>query len=385
MKKILVLVQGKNGVELHRNILPYLEVQKLIEPEDEIDLRVGLGRVESEEDLVERVLGYDILIYSTTLPDNVLDKLKGKVKLVCDIDDWPDLHRDHPLFKMYKQNGISQKIFSHIKRSDYITTTSKYLADKIKAYNSSVYIFPNALKEEDQFIPSHKDHSRVNIIVAGSSSHVDDMKVLKDVVKELPPDILDKVQFRLCGFDKAVTRYYDDEGKFVKEVINSPDKNPWYEFESYLTNDYKTISKEHMDFLMLGDLRYEYKNPNEPYMRLISKPISSYAEFYNDADILLVPLKANEFNKCKSILKVIEAGVKEVAVIASDVLPYSDVPDSCILKVRNDTRKWVKGIVKLVRDQEYRNSLIQNNKEYVTKNFNLTEIAKNRLEFLKGL
>ena len=61
---------------------------------------------------------------------------------------------------------------------------------------------------------------------------------------------------------------------------------------------------------------------NEPYRRVWTKPITSYASNYNLFDISLAPLKESTFNKVKSQLKVIEAGFHKKAIIAQDFGPY---------------------------------------------------------------
>jgi hypothetical protein len=53
---------------------------------------------------------------------------------------------------------------------------------------------------------------------------------------------------------------------------------------------------------------------NEPYRRVWTKPISTYALNYNLFDISLAPLDEH-FNKVKSQLKVIEAGFHNKAIV----------------------------------------------------------------------
>ena len=63
----------------------------------------------------------------------------------------------------------------------------------------------------------------------------------------------------------------------------------------------------------------EYENvDNEPYRRVWTKPITSYATNYNMFDVSLAPLKESTFNRVKSQLKVIEAGFHKKALIAQD-------------------------------------------------------------------
>jgi hypothetical protein len=72
-----------------------------------------------------------------------------------------------------------------------------------------------------------------------------------------------------------------------------------YQYEKIFTDDYKTISPEYKDFLMKFT-QTEYADiANEPYRRVWTKPISTYALNYNLFDISLAPLD-ELFNKVKS-------------------------------------------------------------------------------------
>jgi glycosyltransferase involved in cell wall biosynthesis len=53
--------------------------------------------------------------------------------------------------------------------------------------------------------------------------------------------------------------------------------------------------------------------------------ITQYAQLYKFFDVSLSPLKNSTFNKCKSELKVVEAGFTRTAIIASNVTPYKEV------------------------------------------------------------
>ena len=113
MKKILVLVQGLNGCSLHRLILPYRELQRIIKSEDNIEIKVGLGSVKDEDELVEKILEYDILIFHNSLPGNTLDRIKDKIITICDIDDSLHLPLSHPLYQTYVTYNIV-KILTYI-------------------------------------------------------------------------------------------------------------------------------------------------------------------------------------------------------------------------------------------------------------------------------
>ena len=96
----------------------------------------------------------------------------------------------------------------------------------------------------------------------------------------------------------------------------------WFKYEQIFTDNFTIVSPEYREYL-LNFKQEEYKDvANEPYRRVWTKPITSYASNYNLFDISLAPLEENLFNKVKSQLKVIEAGFHKKAIIAQDFGPY---------------------------------------------------------------
>ncbi len=64
-------------------------------------------------------------------------------------------------------------------------------------------------------------------------------------------------------------------------------------------------------------------------------------------DLALVPLADNAFNRCKSVLKLIELGALGIPVIASDLDPYHDAP---VPRVDADPRAWRAALEQLIGD-----------------------------------
>jgi len=67
--------------------------------------------------------------------------------------------------------------------------------------------------------------------------------------------------------------------------------------------------------------------------------------------VAIIPLSDSQFNRCKSELKLIEAGVMGKAVICSDVLPYSNyLTAENSIKLNNPTSLY-NAMRKLERNQ----------------------------------
>ena len=226
------------------------------------------------------------------------------------------------------------------------------------------------------------------------NSHLKDLEILNGVVGKLKSDgLLDSIQFVLCGFDLRGTHTEIDS--ITKEQRTRPIKpmeSVWYLYEKIFTDDYKTISPEYKDFLLKFQ-QIEYPNvANEPYRRVWTKPISTYASNYNLFDISLAPIEEHTFNKVKSQLKVIEAGFHHKAIIAQDFGPYQidlknavqfgggfDLTGNGILidKAKNH-KDWYANIKKLVNNPDVVKTLQENLYDTVKDLYSINKVTENR-------
>lgn len=396
MKRIFININGLDGCTLHRLIIPFTEVQKECS-----DFQFTWGFSKKGLSLQERIdeIGqHDVLIFHRILPDGLLDGIRQQyphIKVIIDMDDYWRLNDKHPAYSIYKQHNVSDKILYHLKNADYVTCTTEYLSKKIREFNKNVMIFPNAIKPDGQFKPNPTESKVLRLGLIGGSSHKKDVELLDGVVKQLPPDILNKIQFVLCGFDKGIVQFPNGETAEIPW-----EDNMWTGIERMLTDDYKTISPEHKEFLKRFEWQLEF-NSDEPYKRVWTKDIMSYATAYNQIDVLLVPLIANDFTACKSELKLIEASVMKKPVIVSDVIPYTNCginlfekggginPDGNCIMINNNkgSKAWVKAITKLVNNPGLRDLLVKNISKLTESGskYNLTEITKQRINFLQGI
>lgn len=401
MKKVFIHINQLDGCTLHRLILPYQEVKKQT---NEFQIDFGYSKPSEEltiEEKVQEIASYDILIFHRLLPDGLLDmvrKANPNIKVIIDMDDAWRLNDSHPLASIYRKENTSEKILYHLTHADYVTCTTKYLADKIRSFNPNIYIFPNALNRENQFVPTNISSDRIRFGLVGSSSHAKDVELLDGVVKQLPKDILDKIQFVLCGFDQGHYRTYRPDGT-IELTPMSYEQNIWHKIEVMLTDNYSTITSEHRDFLLEHLYKVDYST-DEAYHRVWSRDIDSYAELYNQIDVLLIPLLGNDFTACKSNLKMLEASVMNKAVIVSDVEPYKSIAINAIerggevnkngncLVVSNSkgSRGWVKAISRLVKDASLRQMIASNLSKLIDEpEYNLTSVSRHRIDFLRNI
>ena len=324
--KVLVVPSDRTGVSYYRSTIPHIKLEEYFPEEFHIDIDY-----EPELNNDNFLKQYDVIHYHRTLGDydnlsNVLDRCDELgIVTIMDLDDHWSPGPDHPAYQIIKQNELDKKISNNLKISRNITTTTSVFADEIKKLNENVFVIPNAINTDEKQYQSNPEKSeRIRIGWLGGSSHIKDLQILKGLMGSLKSEgLLDKIQFVLCGYDlRGMITMIDQKTGEQKQRPIKPKESVWYQYEKIFTDDYKIVSKEYKDFLLSFENK-EYEGvENEPYRRVWTKPITSYASNYNLFDISLAPLKESMFNKVKSQLKVIEAGFHKKAIIAQDFGAY---------------------------------------------------------------
>jgi glycosyltransferase involved in cell wall biosynthesis len=217
------------------------------------------------------------------------------------------------------------------------------------------------------------------------------------MVSKLSP-IQDKLQYYVCGFDTrgTVTEINKQNGQKTQRPIK-PEETVWVKYEEIFTGNYKIITpryKEYLDTFTENDYPGVEK---ENYVRVWTRPVTSYAKNYSKFDISLAPIKNHIFNRMKSQLKVIEAGFYKKALIASNVGPYTidlkhalkngEFTDGNALLVNetNNHSDWAKNIKKLVENPNMITDLGERLYETVKDKYDLNIVTKTRAEFYKSL
>lgn len=405
MKKIKVLVvpSDRTGVSYFRSTNPHIALENKYPDEFHVDVDYE-PNLNDDEFLKQ----YDIIHYHRTLGQYeqmpaLLDKLKNLgIVTIMDLDDYwsPGVH--HPAYYIIKNNGLDKMILDNIKCAENITTTTPIFAEEISKYNKNVYVLPNAVDPtEKQFTPNPEPSERIRIGWLGGSSHLKDLEILNGVVSKLRTDnLIDKIQFVLCGFDiRGTHTEIDPVTKQTKTRPIQPWETVWFKYEKIFTDDYKIISPEYKEFLLKYD-QSEYPNvQNEPYRRVWTKPISTYASNYNLFDISLAPLEENIFNKVKSQLKVIEAGFHHKAIIAQDYGPYKldlknavqygggfdETANGILIDSRKNHKDWYTSLKKLIQNPELITTLQNNLYETVKDTYSMDKVTENRRELYRKL
>lgn len=248
------------------------------------------------------------------------------VKIVCDLDDYWFLHKDHYLYQHFKDSEASKKIIESLKVADAVITTTATLADLVKEHNRNVFVIPNALPfDTGQFQKSKDKESDTPFIYVGGASHRHDLEIIKGMDKGLT----------IAGFS------FDPE---------------WY-----------AIQQTHK--------QAEYKN---------ELPLENYMDAYNGHRIAIAPLIKNQFNSCKSNLKVLEAGCKGLPIITSKCLPYYNPLDSEVVIYANNKEEWRFALHRLWKDRAYCHDKGEALAEHVREHYSLNKANALRRELLES-
>jgi glycosyltransferase involved in cell wall biosynthesis len=410
--KVLVVPSDRTGVGYFRSTKPHITLEKNYPDEFHVDIDY-----EPKLDNDAWLQQYDIIHYHRTLGPyercaEFVDKCdKLGIITIMDIDDHWSPGQHHPAYAMIKNSGMDKKIHENLKNAKNITTTTPLFAKELLKINSnkSVHILPNAIDPtEKQYTPKPEKSDRLRIGWLGGSSHLKDLEILHGVVGKIKSDkLLDKVQFVVCGFDlRGMVTIIDEKTGQQKQRPIQPKESVWYQYERIFTSDYTSISEDYRDFL-LSFKKGEYEGvENEPYRRVWTKPISTYATNYNLFDVSLAPIVEHEFNRVKSQLKVIEAGFHKKALIAQDYGPYQidlvnyyektvkgqQIPDvnpdgnALLVKTSKNHKDWYKNIKKLILNPSLVEDLSARLYETVKDTYSVDAVTEKRRElYLKLL
>jgi glycosyltransferase involved in cell wall biosynthesis len=398
--KVLVVPSDRSGVGKFRSVDPHIFLQNQ-NPEDfHVDIVY-----EPPYDDVNFWTQYEIVAYHRSIgPDfekaNRLIQMLNSLGVitVCDIDDYWMPGKEHPIHDIIKINKINEKIVANLKVSKYVTTTTELFADEIRKFNKNVVVFPNAINpNEPQFKEPTQKSDKLRIGWLGGSSHLHDIQLLNDGFSKLTSH-KDKVQYVICGFDTrgTVTEINAQTGQHTKRNI-LPAETVWAQYEKIFTQNFSIISEDYKKHL-LNYSQDSYENEmNESYLRVWTKPVTSYAKNYSKFDVSLAPIKNTMFNRMKSQLKVIEAGFYKKALIASEIGPYTIDLKHClengnfvdgnamlVKEVRNHS-DWSKCIEKLIRNPNLVEDMGERLYETVKDKYDLNVVTKNRAQFYKSL
>jgi hypothetical protein len=289
MPKLQIVVTKQSGVSYHRFVNPisYLDLG----PDWSAEL-LWFGQDESKIDC-------DVLWYSKYLVTEpmFLEKIKEKgTKIIVDVDDDWELPPSHPLYRIWKDSGRDKRTVENIKLADVVTCSTLKLQDKIRQYNKNTIVIANALPfghSVYQPLPS-EPREKMTFIYAGGSSHYNDLKLLQGKFKRIGTDswIKERAQFFMAGYLPEQVNVKAQGVVLKKQIFGE-----WDKMASIFaaTNSYRILPSDELD---------------------------TYINYFDMADVSLIPLTDHPWNSYKSNLKILESSAKHLPVICSKVEPY---------------------------------------------------------------
>lgn len=398
--KMLTLSSDNDGVGYYRILNPHVTMN---DPDIDVEIRLmsdGTLPLLNQEYMSQ----YDIIFYNKSIPFTKTEYRKkfediiknNNIKIIYDIDDYWVLTNSHPNYKQWKDSKSQAVIEEQIQNADMVTTTTEFLADKIREFNDNVVILPNAVNlKEQQWSSEKKPTTKTRFLWGGGITHLVDLRLLKPSIEKFNKgDFLDKAQLYLCGYD---LRMNTPQG--VK--IDDPKRSTWTMFESIFTNNMRWVkNNEYSKWLRTytdnGKMNFGY-NVNfkdEFYQRRWTKSILHYGTMYREADVVLAPLKDNTlFNSVKSQLKVIEAGAYSCPIICSDYGPYTiddiegknDGLQKGILVKESDPMGWYNAMEFYLNNPNKIKEHGENLRNYVSSKYEISVVNQKRSEIYKKL
>lgn len=398
--KMLVIPSDKTGVGKFRSVDPHVYIAEHYNDDFDVDI-MYLEDIPTN-DIEDFLKKYDLIHIHKQLDKEL--RLMSTIKflgipVIVDVDDYYYLGNDHPMSLSAKKEKWHEAVIRHLEMADYVSTTTDIYAKELKKHNKNVLVFPNAIDpNEKQYCQEKNKSDKLRVGLICGSSHLHDIELLNGIAETAKQN--SNVQLVLCGFDTNGTRtiYHNDTGQVERRPI-LPQESVWFDYERIITDNYKYISREHRDFLLRFVKGVDDPFTNEPYRRMWTRNINQYATHYENVDVLLAPLKENDFNKMKSQLKEIEAGFTHTALIAQnfgaytiDLVPFREFGGkinengtALLVDSRKNHKDWAKNINFLAEHPEYVEKLKENLYNFVKNKYSLEKVCEERVNVYKHI
>jgi glycosyltransferase involved in cell wall biosynthesis len=297
----------------------------------------------------------DILVFSRTYGGNIVPLVfalkKAKKKIVYETDDaLEDIDESNPSMAPINSTMGNIKIMSY--ECDAITTTTPYLAKILEdKYHKKTFVIPNALKISD-WTPRTEENEITKIGWSGGCTHSVDMLMMIGAIVRLQEKY--PLEFCIQGF----TTMPLDAQEFIWRRMNeyTGGKNPQ---KYYIDKSVEMCEK----FRMVKNFKFVPFYPSEMIPNLLCQ-----LHF----DIGIAPCLDSAFNRNKSVGKFYEYSLAGALTLASNVIPYTTEP---VLVADNNELDWYKKLENLIVDKEYRKKRLQQDREWVIENRDLSKIA----------
>jgi glycosyltransferase involved in cell wall biosynthesis len=333
MNKMVVLLGDRSGPAYHDVLIPSIYFMKY-----------ELLKVSAIQNInIDDINQADIVFFQRQYAKEALELLRvvkeqGKICIAHIDDNMWEIPVSNPAISAYRgENWL--RFCSIMTEAHGCTTSTEYLANKIKLYNPIVEIFRNLveLSIADFKSPGRDVPGEIRIGWTGTPHHHDDIfiaeKALEKVVKKYP-----NVKLVFMGY------------------------------------------KPHTLFDHISEERYEYYEfvPVDAYYHALANL---------DLDIGIAPLADNGFNKGKTARKAQEYGVLSVVPVLSPLDPYREWVhnDTCFKPERNSPDAWFETLSMLVENKDLREETGKKAYQFVLQNHDIDKYIFERADSINRI
>ena len=294
-------------------------------------------------------------------------------------DNEYNLPPTHPMKELWYSTGKHNMALYQISNADYLSTTGKALQREFSKNNKhdNIKIFTNTF---DWSLPQWNEprtEFKIPIIGwAGLTSHFEDLKKIAVILKAIH-DKYPQVQFKIAGIsphDEFVNIKTDDKGKKVFEKQNITDEKITYKYR--VTELFKSFDPSRIE--LMGILPHE-----------------TYGTFYNKWNINLAYIEHNEFNRCKSAIKVYEGAIYKSINVYSNFGGYQneftnitpielkkELLKHCAMQTEN-VSEWVNALSFWIENYntELWNKVVEDQYNFVKEKFDVYNQLDERISF----
>jgi glycosyltransferase involved in cell wall biosynthesis len=359
--KILSLPVDNGGCGNYRIRQPFKGLAKLLPVRPHI-----IDTKESSFDEIAKLIQLADIVFMRPGSEVGMRKIKQipefknmNAKWVIDIDD--DVDNISPLSDFYRSYGQKEYVHNNkkvwvdgkngfdlknnkarkksldlvLRESDAVIVSTKVLAEKARQYNKNVIINYNSINFNQYPSLTKKPNTPLRIVWHGSPSHFEDFLPIRNGINE----ILRKNKVEMYMIGSNYMSLWDDD---VKHKVKT------YPFVPFAAHSYRMLCFQ--------------------------------------ADIAIIPLEDNEFNRSKSSIKWHEMSACGIPSVVSNVTPYKeDVVDQETAYAYNNEKEFVQKLQYLIDYPFERRKISRNAYRWVYKNRNLVKQSKKFYEQLQCL
>lgn len=254
-------------------------------------------------------------------------------KIVVEQDDYIEVEEGNVHKIEHDKTGAYETIKKTMEIADGVTTTTKYLADRLDEYNKNVCVLPNYLDLSRWDLPKKRNDSKtLRIGWAGSATHLEDMRSIEKPLKRILNDF--PVQLVILGDPRVADLF---KGYNVEFMLGT-------EFEAW---------PERLNSLRL--------------------------------DIGIAPLRDTEFCRCKSNIKWLEYSVAKIPGVYSPTVYFMRHFEPDLGFIARSEDDWYNQLKLLIENPVLRNDMAHASYTMVTSRYSLEKHVDEWASFYQDL